>query len=273
LIADLVAQGRGPRAVVLENVVGALTSHGGRDLQAIATAISGAGYRFGALVIDAIHFVPQSRPRLFIVAMQESESIPAKLVAATPDSLWQPARVQRAFASLPSRQKHKWIWWRLPSPPPRESSLADLLEREPRDVRWRSDAQTERLLAQMTETNVAKLRAAEAKGGVAVGCVYRRMRRENGLNVQRAEARFDGVAGCLRTPAGGSSRQFLLIAQNGRVRSRLLSARETARLMGAPDSYRLPANYNAAYHLMGDAVVPPAVSCLERHVLRPLLEG
>ncbi len=104
-----------------------------------------------------------------------------------------------------------------------------------------------------------------------VGTVYRRTRYNSaGEKLQRAEARFDGVAGCLRTPAGGSSRQFVLIVEKNRVRSRLISARETARLMGLPDSYVLPGKYNEAYHLTGDGVVVPAVRRLAAHVLEPL---
>jgi DNA (cytosine-5)-methyltransferase 1 len=93
----------------------------------------------------------------------------------------------------------------------------------------------------------------------------------NGEKRQRAEARFDDLAGCLRTPAGGSSRQFVLLIENGRVRSRLMSARETARLMGLPDDYILPEKYNEAYHLTGDGVVAPVVSHIARHILEPMI--
>ena len=48
-----------------------------------------------------------------------------------------------------------------------------------------------------------------------------------------------------------------MIVEGDLVRSRLLSPREAARLMGLPDSYKLPANYNDAYGLMGDGVVGP----------------
>jgi DNA (cytosine-5)-methyltransferase 1 len=114
--------------------------------------------------------------------------------------------------------------------------------------------------------------AAVAAQGLQVGCVYRRTRRDaEGRRQQRAEVRFDGLAGCLRTPAGGSSRQTLLIAQGGTARSRLISARETARLMGLPDDYRLPARYNEAYHLTGDGVSVDAVRWLRQHLFEPLL--
>jgi DNA (cytosine-5)-methyltransferase 1 len=88
---------------------------------------------------------------------------------------------------------------------------------------------------------------------------------------QSSAIRFDGLAGCLRTPAGGSSRQIIVVVDGKSVRSRLLSARETARLMGLPDAYKLPPNYNEAYHLTGDGVVVPLVRHLTRHLFEPLL--
>lgn len=72
------------------------------------------------------------------------------------------------------------------------------------------------------------------------------MQREAGMKAQRAEVWFDDMVGCLRTPPGGSSRQTILIAEGDKTRSRLISARETARLMGLPDSYFLPERYNDA---------------------------
>jgi DNA (cytosine-5)-methyltransferase 1 len=54
------------------------------------------------------------------------------------------------------------------------------------------------------------------------------------------------------------------------IRSRLLSPREAARLMGVPDTYKLPENYTEAYHLMGDGLVVPVVRWLEQHLLHSL---
>ncbi|MFD3264960.1 DNA cytosine methyltransferase, partial [Phenylobacterium ferrooxidans] len=107
----------------------------------------------------------------------------------------------------------------------------------------------------------------------AVGGLFRRMRVEHGVRVQRAEARFDGLAGCLRTPRGGSSRQTLVVIDAGEVRSRLLSPREGARLMGLPETYQLPKAATSALHVIGDGVAAPAVRWLAANVLEPLLEG
>ena len=60
LIEGLRAERRAPRLIVYENVTGLIDSHGGRDFEAVVGALNNAGYRFGALMIDAALFVPQS---------------------------------------------------------------------------------------------------------------------------------------------------------------------------------------------------------------------
>ena len=111
-------------------------------------------------------------------------------------------------------------------------------------------------------------------GKRAVGTVYRRMRTDtNGSKHQRAEVRFDDLAGCLRTPAGGSSRQSILVIDGQRVRSRLLSPREAARLMGLDDSYILPDRYNDAYHVCGDGVCVPVVRHIAQTLIEPILRA
>jgi DNA (cytosine-5)-methyltransferase 1 len=124
----------------------------------------------------------------------------------------------------------------------------------------------------MTPLNAAKVEAAKKSGRRTIGGVYKRTRLdEAGNKIQRAEVRFDDVAGCLRTPAGGSSRQSVIVIEKGKVRSRLLSPREAARLMGLPDDYILPKNYNEAYHLAGDGVAVPVVRFLAANLLEPIL--
>jgi DNA (cytosine-5)-methyltransferase 1 len=126
----------------------------------------------------------------------------------------------------------------------------------------------------MSPLHQRKVALAKASGRRTVGAIYRRTRAdERGGSLQRAEVRFDGISGCLRTPAGGSSRQSILVVEGRSIRSRLLSPREAARLMGLPDSYKLPENYNEAYHLAGDGVAVPVVRFLAEQLLEPLLGG
>ncbi len=272
LMRDLGEQGRGPAVIAVENVPGTLTSHGGADFAAIVETFAEAGYRCGALVIDAERFVPQSRPRLFVVGVADGVSLPAELVAPEPLAPFHTAAVQRAHAGLDAATQARWIWWKLPVPARRASTFAEIIEPNPMGVPWHSRDETAALLAMMSPVNLAKVRAAQASGSLHVGGVYRRTRKgPSGEKLQRAEIRFDEVAGCLRTPAGGSSRQTILVVEGERLRSRLLSARETARLMGLPESYALPPRYNDAYHLTGDGVVVPVVAHLAEHLFEPLI--
>ncbi len=265
LIEGLAAEGRGPRAIVIENVSGLLTSHGGRDFAALGAALAAQGYSFGALEIDAQAFLPQSRPRVFVIASRETP--PPALVGESP---FHTRAVKAAAAGLPQALAARWIWWRAAAPPRRNTDLASLLEPDAA-VAWHPAERTKRWLELMAPLHRARIEALTARGGRAVGAVYRRMRLEDGRKVQRAEARFDGLAGCLRTPRGGSSRQVVVVVEDGTVRTRLLTAREAARLMGLPESYRLPAAATSALHVAGDGVAVPVVRWLAQTLLEPLL--
>ncbi|HMO43342.1 MAG TPA: DNA cytosine methyltransferase, partial [Phenylobacterium sp.] len=173
-------------------------------------------------------------------------------------------------ARLPRLLQDRWVWWRLDAPPARNTDLAALLESDDA-VPWRSARQTEALAAQMSPLHRQRLEAAVAAHGRAVGAAYRRIRVEAGVRVQRAEVRLDGLAGCLRTPAGGSSKQLVVVAGPAGLRSRLITAREGARLMGLPETYALPASAHQALHVIGDGVAVPVVDWLARGLLEPLL--
>lgn len=272
LMRRLQEEGRAPRMIVLENVCGALYSHNGKDFAAIGSALGNAGYHFGAVVIDAAHFLPQSRPRLFIIGTAATHSPPASLRTDTPDPRWHPPRLVQAYGKLPAKAAKQWVWWTLPIPPNRSMSFEDVIEDEPKGVKWHTPEETQRLLSLMSTVNLKKVENAKKEGRRMVGGIYKRIRRDsNGHKMQRAEVRFDGLAGCLRTPMGGSSRQILLIVEGNAVRSRLLSPREAARLMGLPERYKLPENYNEAYHLAGDGVAVPVVRFLAACLLEPAL--
>lgn len=273
VIGGLIEQGRAPRLVAVENVCGTLTSRGGRDFETICRTFADAGYRYGALVINADLFVPQSRPRLFVIGVRDGVEVAPELLSPEPVEPFHTRAVRRAAAALPEAVRDRLLWWNLPTPPRRTTTFADLIEDDPASVGWHSQAETRRLLDLMSPVNAAKVEAARRAGRRMVGGVYRRTRLEGGSKVQRAEVRFDDVAGCLRTPAGGSSRQIILVVDGPRVRSRLISARETARLMGLPEDYVLPRNYGDAYHLTGDGVAVPVVRHLARHLFEPLVAG
>jgi DNA (cytosine-5)-methyltransferase 1 len=127
LIEQLNRAERAPKLIVLENVCGALTSHGGKDFVNICGALSDAGYDFGAIVIDAVRFVPQSRPRLFIVGVKHDNASLLGLSATGPNPTWHSPALVQAFKKLPAHLKTSWHWWTLPAPKKRTVTFADLV--------------------------------------------------------------------------------------------------------------------------------------------------
>lgn len=270
LMNGLVAEERAPACIVLENVYGSLTANGGYDFALICRSLALASYRFGAVMLDAAAFLPQSRPRVFIIAFRADVEIPDTLMASNRSEGLHPLAMERAVSRLSDVDQLNWIWWRLPLPQ-NAIPLHQLIDFSGREMEWHSEGETRRLIAMMSPLNAEKLRAMIASGLPQVGTIYKRTRVENGVRVQRAELRTDGIAGCLRTPGGGSSRQILMFVEKHCVRSRLLSSREAARLMGLPDSYILPTRYNDAYHLAGDGVAVPVVKHLAQEIVEPVL--
>eukprot|EP01037_Dinobryon_pediforme_P014942 gene14942-15080_t len=251
LMQGLIAEGRAPQVIVVENVTGLFTSHGGADFTALCQVLSDGGYRVGAVELDAEAHVPQSRPRMFMIACWDEAS--SALTSREPIPWLHTPKVTAAHQRLPEDLKARWIWWRMVPAPARNLSLADILEPDDQ-VRWMSDEDTSRLVSLLAPLQRLRLDQILSSGERRIGAVFRRTRPSADGPVQRAEARFDGLAGCLRTPGGGSSRQFVLIAEGGEVRARQLSPREAARLMGLADDYRLPARTTNALHLLGDGV-------------------
>jgi DNA (cytosine-5)-methyltransferase 1 len=165
-----------------------------------------------------------------------------------------------------------WTWWNPGPPPVRNTRLEDFLEPDA-DVPWYSKKEAGRLLGKMAKIHVDRVEKARLADVVSAGGLYVRTRVENGRKIVRSEVRFDGMAGCLRTANGGSSRQRLVVAGNGKVGVRLLSPREGARLMGLPDDYMLPKAYNEAFNLLGDGVCVPAVTFVRDRLVEPLLSA
>jgi DNA (cytosine-5)-methyltransferase 1 len=109
LLGARARQGRGPRLVVAENVTGLVNGRGGKDLIAIVEALAGFGYVVGAAVIDATYFVPQSRQRVFIVAVRSDLAIPALLISDRPTAWCSTKSLIKAL--------FRAVWWpNLPKP-------------------------------------------------------------------------------------------------------------------------------------------------------------
>ena len=241
-----------PKILLLENVAGLLSANKGDNYRILHSALVERGYRCGAFLLNASHFVPQSRPRVFIIAVQKDSPIPKELMGSGPCWLHNKAAIQLG------RELPGWIWWYTTPALPRIVSLRDIVDDS---VMFDKDD----VLRLVPESHQAQLQMYDTI--YATG--YRRTR--NGT--QRLELRFDGIAGCLRTPEGGSSKQYLVAKKNGQVHARLLTVREAARLMGAPDNFKLPGSSNDGYKAMGDAVVAPVAQFIGERFLTKISEA
>lgn len=261
LMRDLKDLNRAPKAIVVENVTGLLNSKGGKDLDVLVSSLGKAGYSVGATIMDAAEFVPQSRPRLFIIAWEKS--LKFSLTHKTGVN----PKLIKASDKLSAEALSHWLILDVPQPPKRRKDLVDIIDLDVPASFWRKESDLSKLLSQMTREHKARVDASVACGDRRVGAVYRRVRKGE----QRAEIRYDGLAGCIRTLKGGSSRQLFLISEAGRIALRPMLGREAARLMGLPESYVLPKSQTASISLCGDGLCVPAVEWLSTHFLAPLL--
>lgn len=245
-----------PVVLVAENVTGLVSVNGGSHYRILHDALRSRGYKVGAVVLDAAHWVPQSRQRVFVIAIESRLDIPPELVGDAPN--WAHTKsLVKAVEGLDG-----WLWWKMPAPARRKTTLADITE-------WDSPCDpktdTNKKITLIPPKHLDRLSAADSV--VLPG--YKRTRRSK----QVLELRFDGIAGCLRTAGGGSSRQVVVLKKGEQINTRLLTVREAARLMGAPESYKLPGTYNDGYTAMGDAVAVPVARYLGKHLLSPLLKA
>jgi DNA (cytosine-5)-methyltransferase 1 len=264
-LAELRERGDPPEVVVLENVKGLLSSNNGKDLAAIFRALQDLGYAAGCLEMDAACFLPQSRPRVFIIAVRQGVEIPAALLSRdNRPCVFQTPAILKAQAALPGA-----LNWFAPSPAQPSTSLADILD--PTDNAWWDANKLATFNKQLSKAHRERLEAIMGTQGRHIGTMYRRIRRKSGEKQQRAEIRFDGKVGCLRTPAGGSSRQFWLVVEGDTLNIRPINPREAIRLMGVPDTYLLPKGTLAGLKIAGDGVAVPVVAWLSEKLLAPLL--
>ncbi|WP_241825655.1 DNA cytosine methyltransferase [Micromonospora sp. CB01531] len=258
-ILDEMGESR-PSVVALENVVGFATSHGGEDLATAIRELNRLGYSADVLTLDARRFVPQSRPRMFVVgAMNPPQDEPV------PNSELRPDWLQAPFGD-PTLRTHRAA---LPAPPaPLTAGLSSLVEKVSDDLWW-DDKRRDAFVSSLSPIQAERLEKLRGQRKVSYRTAYRRTR--NGVPVW--EIRPDDISGCLRTARGGSSKQALVEAGNGSVRVRWMTALEYARLMGAGDYRMSGTRRNQALFGFGDAVCVPVVSWLAEHYLMPLVRG
>lgn len=78
---------RRPPLVLLENVTGFLGSNGGRDFVEVMRSLNALSYSIDTFVLDARWFVPQSRPRLFVMCVNRAWVDPKRCEPYAPSRL------------------------------------------------------------------------------------------------------------------------------------------------------------------------------------------
>ena len=251
---------RRPKTAILENVIGLATSQGGADLTEAISSLNRLGYCCDLVMVDARWFVPQSRPRVFVLATQ------TPLFDITN---WAPSRLRPSWIGR-FAQQHPDLYMqaaRLPEPPEQDAHLVHFVDQfEESDEQWWDPTRLDAFLASLSSMQLQRLEAMRSSDLRNFATAYRRTR--YGKPVW--EIRSDDIAGCLRTGKGGSSRQALVEAGLGEVRVRWMTAREYARLQGAPNVGFDGVTESQARFALGDAVCVPAVAWLMENYLQLL---
>ncbi|MDE0230823.1 MAG: DNA (cytosine-5-)-methyltransferase [bacterium] len=254
---------RKPQGVLLENVMGFATSHGGRDLEAAVEELNRLGYSCDLIVGDAKWFVPQSRPRLFLIGLAD----PPKIEDRGRPTPFRPRWVLKYREEHPQSRMH---FFPLPSPAKAVPELRTVVEQLPdTDRRWWPEERMRDFEGSLSPIQSRRVNKLIKDDRIQLRTAYRRTRRGGTV----WEVRRDKIAGCLRTASGGSSKQALVEAGRGELRVRWLTPREYARLQGADDVVLDTVTVNQALNGLGDAVCVPVVSWVARHYLMPALRS
>lgn len=264
-----------PPLIMVENVVGFLTARGGSDFAIAARALADQGYYLDVFILDARLFVPQSRPRVFIIGFQEavtSDRIARQSSSYRLEDPWytslrlssalRPPKLVTQMMSI--SLSTGWACSQMTTPTASVASLDTLIDQDGHQ-KWWDEPMVSKHYQSMSDRHKAYVDDAMASGRREVGTGYRRKR--NGTT--RLEVRFDGIAGCLRTPRGGSARQIVVYINRGELRMRWMSAIEYARLQGIGD-FMLLENEREMLFGFGDAVCVPAISWIDTCVLTPI---
>ncbi|WP_240135606.1 DNA cytosine methyltransferase [Streptomyces sp. MUM 178J] len=254
-----------PPVVALENVNGFATSHSGKDIRVAIKTLNSLGYSVDVLTLDARRWVPQSRPRLFLVGCLEPPARQDGSVSAI-----RPAWLGKVFTD-PELRTHRAALDMTKLPALRTAGFSDVAERLPDgDSRWWDEVRTEKFLSSLSEIQALRLKELVSQGELTFRTAYRRTRK----GVPTWEIRADDIAGCLRTARGGSSKQAVVqVGRDARVGVRWMTSLEYARLMGAGDYNIQAARDSQVVFGFGDAVCVNAVAWLAENYLKPAVSG
>lgn len=263
-----------PKVVMLENVYGFLTSRKGEDFRRAVLELAELGYWMDAIVLDARWFVPQSRPRTFVFGFHESletHALIRKPKGFVLDDSWAQA-VHHTAAIRPDSLRDLYDRFDLPTgwatlsydpPTPTDYALVRVIDLDDKQDWW-TEADVQKHYDSMEGPSRGRVDNLVRQKATTVGTAFRRTRRGK----TRCEVRFD-IAGCLRTPKGGSAKQIVVAIIEGKLKMRWMNPREYARLQGAGD-FNITVPRIQAMYGFGDAVCVPAIHWIDENVLTPL---
>lgn len=271
ILNEFAIEKRLPQAVLIENVTGLLNSGNGKDIREILSSLNQLGYSCDVLVINAAYFVPQSRPRVFIIGLNTSEPIRGTQMIKDNNIYFQhpcrPLAVQKLIVSNPDLF---WNFLKLSPLSTRKTVLADFVDTNDYQ-KWFNDSALARELSYIRDNSKHRLEKAKllarTTGEPVYLTAYRRMRK----GLVCLETRDDGISGCLRTGSGGSSRQILIVVSPEQIKMRYMTAREYGRLQGVEDSFWIPENQSVGRYAFGDAVAVPVVAWIGWEIKRHLV--
>ena len=255
VLRGLAQRGETPESILVENVMGFLSTNQGRDFRAACASLAELGYWLDVIVVDAKYFTPQSRPRVFIVGFQEHALPSAAKRGVGLESTLRPKKLRESIEVLDLGTG----FFHLESLvlPDEQRTIADILRGY--DGPWWDCERVNKHLHEMSEGHRELLDTYAEGRALQYGTMYRRVR----AGKSRTEVRFDGLAGCLRTPRGGSSKQMVVVAGQSAIKMRWMTAQEYAALQGAPD-FPVKVSTTQALFGFGDAVCVPAIAWIAK---------
>lgn len=221
-VARIIEEKR-PRAFLLENVKNLVSHDKGRTFNVIRRTLTNElGYHIHCRVIDGAHFVPQHRERILIVGFREPTNFDF-------DALPLPAKGRRTLREI----LHKT-----------DSS-------EPH-LPWDGD----RFFIHAKRQVDPKYTLTDKLWAYLQGYAAKHRAKGNGFGFGLVTP--DSVTRTLsaRYYKDGSE---ILVYQGEGINPRRLTPRECARLMGFPDTFRIPVSDTRAYKLFSQAAVVPLI--------------
>lgn len=235
-VARIIAKKR-PKAFLLENVKNLQSHDKGRTFDVIRRTLQDAlGYQVFVKVIDGAHFVPQHRERVLIVGFRD------------------PVAFDWNAVELPEKGNRK---------------LGEILHKKSDEPFIELDG--DRYYDHKTKKVLDKYTLTDNLWAYLQN--YKKKHQEAGNGFGFGMVTADSVTRTLsaRYYKDGSE---ILLSQGSKKNPRRLTPRECARLMGFPDTFKIPVSDTRAYKQFGNSVVVPVMravaEAMREHIVLPV---